>query len=110
VVRAHGADDAEVIDALGDVGEEATDFGAALAMGLELPERFGQVHGVVALAALPFVDADRFTGIAEEERFGIEGIDVGDAAVAEDEDDAFGFGLEEGGVSGEGVAGLGEEA
>ncbi len=98
VIAVHGADEADVVHAVAEVGEEVADLGAALAAGLEVPEgaevvAFGIVGGGFAV-------------IGGEAGLGVEGVHVGDAAAHVEEDDAFGFGGEMGGAGGEGVGGI----
>ncbi len=113
-IGVHGADDGEVIGAFADVGEEFTDLEAGLAVALEGE---GGTEGGAGFAFCFEVEREFLAVPAGEFRFGVEGIDVGDAAIGEDMDDAFGFGWKVGGFGGEGggwaggeSGGIGEEA
>ena len=100
-IGVHGADDAEVVGAGGDVREDVGDFETALAVALEFVgrphERAGFAFGAEVFA---------WHGLAVEAvefRFGVEGVNLGGAAVGEDVDDVFGFAAELGGVGDERV-------
>ena len=104
-IGVHGADDAEVVGAGGDVREDVGDFETALAVTLEFVgrphERAGLAFGAEVFARHGLaVEAVKF-------RFGVEGVDLGRAAVGEDVDDVFGFAAELGGVGDERVGGGG---
>ena len=104
-IGVHGADDAEVVGAGGDVGEDVGDFEAALAVALELVWR---PHEGAGLAFGAEVFARHGLAMeAVEFGFGVEGVDLGRAAVGEDVDDVFGFSAELGGVGDERVGGSG---
>src|SRR4051794_18542961 len=94
------AEDAEIIDALGDVGEEFADGQSALPILFEAP------RGLEQLAGLGKLDARLGEGIglaiiALEQRLGVEGIDMARSAFHEQEDDAFGLGGKVRGLRGE---------
>lgn len=104
-IGVHGADDAEVVGAGGDVGEDVGDFEAALAVALEL---VGRPHEGAGLAFGAEVFARHGLAMeAVEFGFGVESVDLGGAAVGEDVDDVFGFAAELGGVGDERVGGSG---
>lgn len=104
-VCVHGADDAEVVGAGGDVREDVGDFETALAVALEF---VGRPHEGAGLAFGAEVFAWHGLAVeAVEFRFGVEGVDLGGAAVGEDVDDVFGFAAELGGVGDERVGGGG---
>ena len=86
-IRLHRADDAHVVDVLGDVGEEVGNGDARLTVAAEgkggFEGRSGATLGLVAdgdLLAVPLVEG----------RLGVKGVDVGGTAVGKDVDDAFG--------------------
>ena len=87
----HAADDADLVDDTGDVREEVADGDAGLAVAVEGPVGGLDSAVVVELGALNG-DGHGFTGVFFEEGFGVEGIDVGDAAAHVAEDDGAGFG------------------
>ena len=87
-----GADDADVVDALADVGEELADFDAALAVALELE---GRLHEGAGLALVAEVAAGHGLAVVlGEHGLGVEAVDVRQAAVHEEEDDVLCLGLE----------------
>ena len=86
----HGADDGEVVGAMAQVGEEAADVEAALAMLLEFEGAGEDFAVVVELGAFDF-DGHGLTGFFFEAWFGVEGVNVRDAAGHVAEDDVFGF-------------------
>jgi len=81
VVGFHGTDETDVIHTSGDVGEEVGDLGPAFSARRGLP---------------PALEEFIFSMELFEFGFGVEGIDVRDAAGHEHEDDAFGPGGEVG--------------
>jgi len=87
----HAADDADFVDDAGDVREKVADGDAGLAVTVEGP--VGGLDGavVVELGALNG-NGHGLAGVFFEEGFGVEGIDVGDAAAHVAEDDGAGFG------------------
>src|SRR5262249_31703712 len=108
VIAAHGADDAEIVGALGDVGEEVGNFGAGFPARLGGPRRAERLAVVVEGLAVALVFAE--LGLR------VERIDVRHAAAQIDEDDALGrarevrgFGRERRGFSGEQVVQDGRE-
>ncbi len=79
-VGMHGADDAQIVDALSDIRKDFADFDTVLAVFLELKRRGERGSG----AALGFQsDGNGLARELCERRLGIEGIDVGAAAVHE---------------------------
>jgi hypothetical protein len=98
-------DDAEVIDALRNVGKQFTDLDATLAVLLELPRRLEQIarggeldtrlgkRQVLAVALLQF-------------RLRVEGVDLRGAPLHEQENDALGPRGEVRILGGEGLGGL----
>ena len=102
-----GIDDAEVVGAAGDVGEEVADPGTGLA---SLAEGIGALHEAAGLAEESLIFAAAFEGHAVHALqlgFVVEGFEVADAAGAEDLDDAFGLGGEVGKAPGGGGRGAG---
>ena len=94
VVGVHGADDAEIVNALADFGEDLADFEAGLAVAFELP---GRAHE----RAAGTVGADLGAGhglaiVLSQGGLGVEGIYLRHAAIQKQEDDVFGFGGEMG--------------
>ena len=88
----HGVDEAEVIDMLGDVREEAADPAAGLAVLFEIPEGFEEFALALFSESL-FADADEVEGLAvafDEFGFVVEGIDMAGAAGHEEKDNALG--------------------
>ena len=102
----HRADDAEVVGAGAEVGEEVADGKPALAVAFEFPGAGHEVALAVEDGGVGF-EAGWFAVIFVELGFRVEGVDLGDAAVHEHEDDALGLGGEvwNGGgfVSGQGL-------
>ena len=78
VVALHGADDADVVHAFPEVGEEVANHGAALAAGSELPAGFEEDALLVGEAA---ADAGFLAVGAVEFGFVVERVHVGDAAI-----------------------------
>src|SRR5215470_4273919 len=90
----HRADDAEVVNAFAHVWEEVADRDAALAAGLELPQRLHQwADGAVGESERAF-DRQRLAVIAQKALFRIEGVDRRRAAMHEQENYTFGLRLE----------------
>lgn len=87
-IGVHGADDADVIDAPGDIGIEFADFDAALAVFLKLERR------LVEAAGAPFGAEVRLRWflavVLLKRRLGIKGIDLRRAAIHEEMDDSLG--------------------
>jgi hypothetical protein len=82
--RVHRANQRDVVDVLRDVREQLRDFHAALAVLLERPRR-RQEAARRAHDRLHFAHArHRLALVLEQGRLGIEGVDLADAAVAED--------------------------
>ncbi len=96
----HGPDDGDVVGMGGGLVEQFADFEAAAAAGVE-GEGGGEGDAGFAFGAEVF-GGERFAGVAGEGGFGVEGVDVGGAAVEEEVDDAFGFGGEVGWAGDEG--------
>lgn len=88
VIAVHRADDADIVHAFTDMGEQVTYVSAALATGFEFPMR-RQVPGRLGISG-----ADRLPAVFSEARFGIEGIHMRNTAGHEKENDTFGFPLE----------------
>ena len=99
----HGADDAEVVNARGDLGKQVADRNAALTVLFELPGRFHEAPDSVFAEGEAAPERDGFAVIDGEAGLGVEGIDGGRAAVHEEEYDAFGAGGEHGRFWGEGI-------
>jgi hypothetical protein len=94
VVGVATADDGEVVDHGTDAGEDIRDLDATLPA---LLEREGGLHEIAGGG----VRGELFAGqglavLAGEFRLGIEGVDLRDAAVEEQENDVFGLGREMG--------------
>ncbi len=100
-----GADDGEVVDASGGVGQKVGDGDAAVAVRAEGPLRAEQ--GVLADLAAGGDGAEALgegiTVQALEVGLGVEGFEVARAAVHEEIDDGIGLRGEVGGFRGEGV-------
>ena len=94
IVRLHGANHTKVISAGADVGEEFGDLKAALAVLGEL--EWGPDEETL-------LRADGLAVVEGELGFGIEGIDLGDAAGHVHEDDALGLGGEMRGLRRHGI-------
>ncbi len=86
----HRADDAQIVNATGDVREQRTDRNAALAVVLKFPGRFHQRTGIASGESQRTLDGQRLAVIAREPLLGIESIHAGRTAVHEQEDDALG--------------------
>ena len=87
----HGANDGEVVGARGNLGQHVGDFDAGLSARFGLPVRGLDVAVGIELGALEG-DGHGFTVEFLEEGFGIEGVDVRDAAGHVEEDDRLGLG------------------
>ena len=81
VIPAHGANHAEIVGFLRDVGKEFGDLGAALPARFRFPRR--TQHFTIAICGLTV--ALEFG----EFRFGVEGIHMRHAAAQVNKDDAF---------------------
>ena len=88
----HGVDEADVIDAGADVGEEVRDVLAALAVLLELPLRADDAALVLVPAPAEGLDGNRLAVEGVQGRLVVEGLDLAGAAVHEQEDDGLGLG------------------
>ena len=87
----HGADDGEIVGApLLNLGKHRADFQAALAALFEVKRAPENLPVVIELGAFHF-DWHRFAVHFAELGFGVEGIDMGDAARHVEEDDVLGF-------------------
>jgi hypothetical protein len=88
-VRVHRADDRDVINAPGDVGEQIADFDAALAVIFKLEWRLKRRAG----AALGFeiVHRQRLAVEFGENRFGIKRVNVRRSAIGKNVNDALGL-------------------
>jgi hypothetical protein len=89
-VGMHAADEAEVVGAFRDFGKNLADVKAALAGFLEGERRLHQFRVRIDEGTFDEILWKSFAGVAFEERFVIEGVDVRRAAVHEKENDAFG--------------------
>ena len=92
-VGPHGADDAHVVDAVAEVGEDFTHFDAGLTHLFEL-ERRGVGEAIEAWEGL--------VGVLGEGGLGVPGVYVGGATTGEDVDDVLGFDFELGLLGSEG--------
>ena len=89
----HAADEAEVVDDFGGVGEHLRDVHAALAIFLEFEG--GGEEGVDVIGLVDFDAAgEGFAGHFVKEGLGIEEIHLAGAAVLDELDDGFGLGGE----------------
>ena len=102
----HRAHDAEIVDAASDFGEELANGRAALAAAGELPGRLHQGASAFLVEGELALDGHGLAVVAREARLGVESVDVGDAAVHEQEDDALGARGEVWGAGGEGAVGV----
>ncbi len=89
----HGLDEADVVDVLGDLGEQVADPGAALAVLLKAPGRLEQVEGFAGYD-LGAREGQGLAMVTLQERLVIEGVHLRRSAVHEEEDDALGAGGE----------------
>ena len=120
----HAFDEAEVVGHGGHMGEEVGGPEAGLAALFEFPEGFHDAHGGAFAGfgdGAGVIEGEGDAVVLDELGFVVEGVDVGDAAGHEEEDDAFGARLmmredgrwkmgDGGGLRGEGVEGEGAEA
>src|SRR5687768_6456084 len=93
----HGADETEVVSALADVGEEFGDGEAGLAVVFEFPGGGEEGFELDAMGGGDVFGDGVGAGFAVEileGGFGVEGVDLGDAAAHEEDDDGFGGGVE----------------
>ncbi len=91
-----GVNEGDVIDAFADVGEEVGDPLAALAVLFEVPLGFYDAAFVFFATSTEGFDGDGFAVEAFHVGFVVEGVDVGGAAIHEEEDDGLGLGGEVG--------------
>ena len=91
-VRVHAAEDADIVDALADFGEEFGHFDAGLPVLLELEGRPEEGRALAA-GCLEFV-ARLLAVLLREFGLGVESIDLARPAVHEEVDDALGLGGE----------------
>ena len=90
----HGAHDCQIVHTLGDVGEEFADPGTGLAVLREGPRALEPL-AVGLFFRTDLIEAvEGFAVEGSEFWFGIEGVDVGDAAGHKTENDVFDFGRE----------------
>ena len=75
----------DVIDVLGDIGEEVGDVFAALAVLLEFPAGFDDAALVLFAAATEGFDVDGFAIHADHVGFVVKGVDVAGATIHEEE-------------------------
>ena len=87
-----GVDKGDVIDALRKVWEEGGDLLAALTVLVEVPLGFDDAAFVLFSSTSEGFDGDGFAIEAFHLGFVIEGVDVGRAAIHEEENDALCFG------------------
>ena len=86
----HRADQAQIVDVLlGGPGEQFADLDAALAVFLESE---GRLVGDAGLALGLVMNRQGFAVVFVEQRFAVEGVDLGGPAVHEQVDDVFGGG------------------
>ncbi len=90
--RMHRADERDVVDVLGDVRKELRDLHAALAVPLEPPRRRHQAAGRPHRCPHSPDALHRLALVFEQGGSWVEGIDLADAAVAEDRDHRLGLG------------------
>ncbi len=93
VLGFHRSNHTQIVDNTANVRKQITDFDATFAARLKVPVRFFQKPFEVARFSLPIIDRDLFAVIGEQLRFGIERVDVRDAACHEQKDDPFHLGL-----------------
>jgi hypothetical protein len=98
----HGFDEANVIHALSEFGEEVADPGTGLAVLLEGPRGLEEIKGFPG-DDLGAGEGQGLAVVALEQGLIVEGVDLGRAAVHEQEDDTLGTGGEVGLLDGEGV-------
>src|SRR5216683_973610 len=95
VVRNLGEDrphDADVVDALANVGKELADFNSALSVAFEFERRLHERAGLALVSEVS--SRHRLTVVLREHRLRIEAVDMRQAAVHEEEDDVLGLRLE----------------
>ena len=102
-VRVHGADDADIVDALAQIREDLADLDAALSEFFELEGRLEQVTRL----ALGFQIGcgHGLAVILGQHRLGVESVHLRGPAIEEQEDHSLGFGSEMRGLHFERVAG-----
>ena len=88
-VGMHRANDGNVVDVPGNVGEYLADFDAALAMFLEAKRRRKRRPGAPLGAQIRHRQLP--AGVAQQGRLRIEGVDVGRSAIHEEMNDALGL-------------------
>ncbi len=91
VLGDHGADDGHVVDAGCDVRKQAADRGSGLSVALEF-ERGTEQQRADGPDVLWPLERQWLTALFLQALFGVERIDVRDAAIHEQEDDRFRFG------------------
>ena len=90
----HGTNDANVIGAFSDEGEEVTDLEAAFAVMFEFPWAGEDFADAVKLGRLHLhVFVGVLAVVLGQHGLGVEGVHMGYSAIHVEEDDAFGFGL-----------------
>jgi hypothetical protein len=87
----HGVNEAKIVDLFRDLGKETGGVVAGLAMLRKLPERLENLF-LLDLALAGVEEFDLLVVIREEGRLVVECIDLGGAALHEEEDDALGAG------------------
>ena len=90
----------DVIDVLGNIGEEVGDILATLSVLIELPAGLDDAALVLFAAATEGFHIDGFAIHAKHVRFVVKGVDVAGATIHEEEDDAFGLAWKLGGALG----------
>ena len=90
----HRADHAQIVRASGDLGEQLADGNAAFAAPLEFPGGAHQAAGLLGIEGQRALDRQGLAVVAVQAGFRIEGVDVRDTAVHEQEDDSLGPGSE----------------
>lgn len=105
----HRLDESEVVGHGGEVGEKVADPGPGFAVLFEGPRGLHDLADVVELGRFELADglAWVLAIVFLEQRFVVEGVDVGRSAVHVEKDDVLGPGRVVGLFRGEGAAGLG---
>jgi len=95
-VGGHGVDECDIVDMLGDVGEQIADPFATLSVLLEIPARLDDPPLVFVSTAPEGFHGDDLVVTPLHRRLVIERIDVAWSTVHEQKDDAFCFGCKVG--------------
>jgi len=88
-LRDHRVDKGNIVDPLGEVGQEVADPFAGLSVLTEGPGTFHEIAGLAEKRIHLTLAGHRFAVAADEFGLVVEGVDVADAACAEDLDDAL---------------------